>query len=55
MMTQYHSINVKLPNSQLNKLKSETKNATDITLRLSSNVNGTNETNFPCHLLFTYG
>ena len=32
-------INVKLPNSQLNKLKSETKNTTDVTLTLSSNMN----------------
>ena len=33
-------IKVKLPNSQLNKLKSETKNTTDVTLTLSSNMNG---------------
>ena len=34
-MTQYISLNVKLSNSQLNKLKSATKNETDTTLRLS--------------------
>ena len=34
-MTQYNSLNVKLSNSQLNKLKSELKNETDVILRLS--------------------
>ena len=34
-MTQYNSLNVKLSNSQLNKLKSGTKNKTDVILRLS--------------------
>ena len=37
-MTQYNSWNVKLSNSQLNKLKSVIKNKTEIVLRLSSNV-----------------
>ena len=37
-MTQYNSLNVKLSNSQLNKLKSATKNKTDVILRLSSNM-----------------
>ena len=37
-MTQYNILNVKLLNSQLNKLKSAIKNETDIVLRLSSNV-----------------
>ena len=37
-MTQYNCLNVKLPNSQLNKLKSGIKNGTDETLNLSSNV-----------------
>ena len=32
-MTQYISLNVKLLNSQLNRLKSEIKNATDVVLR----------------------
>ena len=39
-MTQYNSLNVKLSNSQLNKLKSATKNETDVVLRLSSNMIG---------------
>ena len=34
-MTQYSSLNVKLSNSQLNKLKSTIKNETDVVLRLS--------------------
>ena len=39
-MTQYNSLNVKLSNSQLNKLKSAIKNETDVVLRLSSNMIG---------------
>ena len=35
-MTQYNSLNVKLSNSQLNKLKSAIKNETEVVLRLSS-------------------
>ena len=31
-MTQYNSLNVKLSNLQLNKLKSGLKNATEVTL-----------------------
>ena len=34
-MTQYSSLNVKLSNSQLNKLKSSIKNGTDVVLRIS--------------------
>ena len=37
-MTQYNSLNVKLSNSQLNKLKSAIKNETDVVLRISSNM-----------------
>ena len=37
-MTQYNTLNVKLSNSQLNKLKSGIKNGTEVTLKLSSNV-----------------
>ena len=33
-MTQYNSLNVKLSNSQLNKLKSGIKNGTEVVLRL---------------------
>ena len=32
-MSQYNSLNVKLSNSQLNKLKSSIKNETDVVLR----------------------
>ena len=39
-MTQYNSLNVKLSNSQRNKLKSGTKNRTEVTLELSSNIVG---------------
>ena len=46
-MTQYNSLNVKLSNSQLNKLKSAIKNETEVVLRLSSNMVGNDETNFP--------
>ena len=54
-MTQYNSLNVKLSNSQLNKLKSAIKNETDVVLRLSSNMigNSEDETNFPHKLLLT--
>ena len=53
-------MNVKLSNSQLNKLKSANKNETDAVLRLSSNMIGSSmelhsedETNFPHKLLLT--
>ena len=52
-MTQYNSLNVKLSNSQLNELKSAIKNETEVVLRLSSNMIGENETNFPHQLLLT--
>ena len=54
-MTQYNSLNVKLSNSQLNKLKSAIKNETGVLLRLSSNMigNSDDEINFPHKLLLT--
>ena len=54
-MTQYNSLNVKLSNSQLNKLKSSIKNETDVVLRISSNMagNSNNNTNFFHELLLT--
>ena len=52
-MTLYSSLNVKLANSQLNKLKSAIKNETEVVLRLSSNMIGDNETDFPHNLLLT--
>ena len=54
-MTQYNSLNVKLSNSQLNKLKLSIKNETDVVLRISSNMVGdsNDNTNFPHELLLT--
>ena len=54
-MTQYNSLNVKLSNSQLNKLKSSIKNETDVVLRISSNMvsNLNDNTNFPHELLLS--
>ena len=52
-MTQYNSLNVKLSNSQLNKLKSATKNKLEVVIRLSSNIISNDETNFPHKLLLT--
>ena len=54
-MTQYNGLNVKLSNSQLNKLKSAIRNKTDVILRLSSNMvgNSDDEANFPHKLLLT--
>ena len=54
-MTQYSSLNVKLSNSKLNKLKSSIKNETDVVLRISSNMdsNSNDNTNFPHALLLT--
>ena len=52
-MTRYNSLNVKLSNSQLNKLKSTIKNETEVVLRLSSNMIEDNETDFPHKLLLT--
>ena len=54
-MAQYNSLNVKLSNSQLSKLKSAVKNKTDVVLRLSSNMIGNSDdnTNFAHKLLLT--
>ena len=54
-MTQYNTLNVKLSDSQLNELKSTTKNDTDVVLGLLSNMidNSDDETNFPNKLLLT--
>ena len=48
-------MNVKLSNSQLNKLKSAIKNGTEVILNLSSNMIGSSndETDFPHKLLLT--
>ena len=50
-MTQYNSLNVKLSNLELNKIKSAIKNESEVVLRLSSNMIGDDETNFPHKLL----
>ena len=54
-MAKCNSLNVKLSNSQLNKLKSAIKNEIDVVLRLSSNMigNSSDNTNFPHELLLT--
>ena len=54
-MTQYDMLNVKLSNSQLNKLKFGIKNETKVTLNLSKNITGdsSDEQNFPHKLLLT--
>ena len=54
-MTQYNSINVKLSNLQLNKLRAAIKNETEVVLRLSSNMIGdsNDDANFPHKLLLT--
>ena len=54
-MIQYNTLNVKLSNSELNKLKSGIKNGTKVTLKISSNVVGdyNDENNFPHKLLLT--
>ena len=54
-MIQFNTLNVKLPNSQLNKVKSERKNGTEVTLKHLSNVfDDSNDGNiFPQKLLLT--
>ena len=52
-MTQYNTLNLKLCNSQVNKLKSGIKNGTALTFKNYSNVAGdsNDENNFPHKLL----
>ena len=54
-MTQYNTLYAKLSNLKLNRLKSGTKNNTEVTLKLSSNVAGgsNNENSFTYKLLLT--
>ena len=54
-MTQYNSLNVRLSNSQLQKLKSAIKNEAEVVLRLSSNMigNSNDEANFSHKLLLS--
>ena len=54
-MTKYNSLNVKLSNSQINKLKFAIKNGTHVVLRLSLNMvgNSDDEFRFPHKFLLT--
>ena len=53
-MTASDTLNVKLWNSQLNKVKSEMTNETEVVLRLSWNmIDNFDETNFSHKLLLT--
>ena len=52
-MTQYNSLNVKLSNSQLNRLNSAIKKESEVVLRLSPNMIGDDDSNFPHKLLLT--
>ena len=54
-MTQFNTLNVKLSNLHLNKLKSAIKNVTGVTSNLSSNIisYSNDEINFPHKLLLT--
>ena len=52
-MAQYNTLNVKLSNLQLNKIKSGTKNGNEITVEILSNVIGdSNDGNNFSHNLF---
>ena len=52
-MAQYNTLNVKLSNLQLNKIKSGTKNGNEITVEILSNVVGdSNDGNNFSHNLF---
>ena len=50
-MVEYSKVNVKLSDSQLNKLKSAVKNQTGVALKM--NIKMFNENNLPRELLFT--
>ena len=54
-MTQYNRVNVKLSNSQLNKLKSAIKNENDVVIKLSPSIIGdsNDKDSFPHELLLT--
>ena len=54
-MKQSNTLNIKLYNSQLKKLKSGIKNDIQVTLNLPSNLvgNSSDESNFPHKLLLT--
>ena len=51
-MTQYNTLNLKLLNFQIDKLKSGNKNDTEVTLKISSiNVGDSNDENSSPHKL----
>ena len=54
-MTQYNTLKVKMFTFQLNKIKSEIKSGTGVTVKISLNAIGdsNNENNFPHKLLLT--
>ena len=54
-MTQYNTLNVKLPISQINKLKCGIKSGTEVTLKISSKLlwDSNDEINFPHKLSLT--
>ena len=49
-MTQHNSVIVKLSSSQLNKLKSAIKTATEVTLPISSNMVGDSNVRLISHI-----
>ena len=53
-MFQYNTLNVKFSSSQINKLKSGTKNDTEVTLKISSNAIDHDEHNFHHKFLLTH-
>ena len=54
-MTEYNTLNLKLSNSQIDKLRYAIKNGTEMILKLSSIIIGdsSDENDFPYKLLFT--
>ena len=54
-MAHYNTVNLKLANYQIKKLKSGIKHGTEITLKISSNVvdDSNDKNNFPRKLLLT--
>ena len=54
-MAHYNTVNLKLANYQIKKLKFGIKNGTEITLKISSNVvdDSNDKNNFPRQLLLT--
>ena len=52
-MVEYNKVNVKLSDSQLNKLKTAVKNQTGTTLRMNIKIFNSNGNNLPHELLLT--